>query len=198
MNEPFETDPLDVLRAANPVRDDHLPSASLARIRARVQEDVMQTTKTSGLARPARLLGAAIGGAAVAALAFIFVFGSRGAAPAVLPGSSAGTGSASCVEQYSPTALAARSFAFDGTVTSISGDRVTFAVNAGYKGADTSTITLDAPGMTGTEITSAGGPNLAVGARYLVAGDATFVWACGFTRPYDATIAAQWSTAFGG
>ncbi len=197
MNEHFETDPLDALRAADPVRDDHLPSASLARIRARVQENVMTNT-TPRAGRPARLIAAGAGTLAVAALAFAFVFGGRGAVPGVLPGASDGTGFAMCVEQYSPETLAGRSVAFDGTVTAIDGDNVTFAVNDAFRGVDDATITLEAAGMTGTAITSGGGPNLAVGERYLVAGEETFVWACGFTQPYDATVAAEWSAAFGG
>ena len=56
-------------------------------------------------------------------------------------------------------------------------------------------ITLTASGMTGTSVTSAGGPNLAVGERYLVAGDETFVWACGFTQAYDEGVAADWAEA---
>ena len=199
MNEHFETDPLDALRAADPVRDDHLPPASLVRIRARVQEDVMTTTTTTTRAgRPAMLLGAGAGVAAVATLAFVFLLGGRGAAPGDQLGGSIGTGSASCVEQYSPAALANRTFVFDGTVTGIAGDKVTFAVNDGFRGVDGEAITLDAPGMTGTAITSAGGPDLTVGERYLVAGDATFVWACGFTQPFDATVAAEWSAALDG
>lgn len=199
MNEHFEKDPLDALRAADPVRDDHLPPASLARIRARIQEDVITMTSTTPrTGRPARLLGAGVGFAAVAALAMALLVGGRNAAPGAFPGSSAGTGSAVCVEQYSPAALANRTFAFDGTVTAINGDKVTFAVSDGFRGVDGDTITLDAPGMTGTAVTSAGGPNLVIGERYLVAGDATFVWACGFTQPYDAAVAAQWSAALGG
>ncbi len=197
MNEHSELDPLDALRAANPVGADQLPSASLARIRARVSEDVMNTT-TLRRARPARLLGAGIGVAAAAALALALLLGGRNGAPAVVPGSSDGTTSAACVEQYSPASLANRAFAFDGTVTAVSGEKVTFAVNTAYRGAVGDRITLDAPGMTGTAITSAGGANLAVGERYLVAGDATFVWACGFTQPYDEDVAADWSEALGG
>jgi hypothetical protein len=49
--------------------------------------------------------------------------------------------------------------------------------------------------MTGTSITSAGGPSLAEGQRYLVAGDDTFIWACGFTQPYEAAVAADWEEA---
>lgn len=201
MNEHFEKDPLDALHAADPVRDDQLPPASLARIRARVQEDVITMTRTTPrTGRPAALLGAGAGFAAVAALTMVLLVGGRNAAPGAPPpsSSSGGAGSAVCVEQYSPAALAKRTFAFDGTVTAISGDKVTFAVNDGFRGVDGDTITLDAPGMTGTAVTSAGGPTLVIGERYLVAGDATFVWACGFTQPWDAAVAAQWSAALGG
>ena len=124
--------------------------------------------------------------------------GGRGNAPGITPGGSIGTGSAACVEQYSPTTLANRSFAFDGSVSAIDGEQVTFTIGTAYRGAAGGTITLDAPGMTGTAITSAGGPNLAVGERYLVAGDDHFVWACGYTQPYDAAVGAEWAAALGG
>ncbi|MBA2700634.1 MAG: hypothetical protein H0U58_02900 [Chloroflexi bacterium] len=203
MNEHVERDPLGALAAADPVDPDRLSSASLARIRARVSEDVMTSTTARRPART-RLLGLGVG-AAAAALALILVVGRPAAAPGVVPGGSvgsvgsAGVGSASCVEPYSgPASIANRTLAFDGTVTAISGDKVTFAVNAAYRGAGDPTITLDAEGMTGTTITSAGGPNLAVGERYLVAGDDHFVWSCGYTQPYDAALAAQWQAAAGG
>ncbi|CAN5215455.1 hypothetical protein BH24CHL7_BH24CHL7_17140 [soil metagenome] len=82
----------------------------------------------------------------------------------------------SCVEQYSLDALKSRDFAFYGTVTEIDGDEVSFAVNEALSGPDVADVTLTAEGMTGTAITSAGGRNLAVGGRYLVAGDDRFVW----------------------
>jgi hypothetical protein len=139
------------------------------------------------------LAGAAV---ALGALVLVIAFGPA-KAPGVIPGPSAGTGSAMCIEQYSARTLARRTFAFDGIVRAIDGDKVTFEVVAAYRGADGASITLDAPGMTGTSITSAGGPNLAVGERYLVAGDDHFVWGCGFTQPYDPTVAAEWQTALG-
>jgi len=194
MKEQLEPDPLDELRAADPVDADRLPSASLARIRARVNEDVM-TTPTRRLPWGTRTLGL---GAAVAALALLVALGGRSAAPGVTPGGSVGTGSASCVEPYSKTAITQRTFAFEGTVSAVNGEQVTFTVGKAYRGAAGGTITLDAPGMTGTAITSAGGPNLAVGERYLVAGDDHFVWACGYTQPYDAAVAAEWAAALGG
>ena len=151
--------------------------------------------------RPARgsakLLGAGVGAAALAAFALVFLL-RPGVAPGAGPGNSGGPVSASCVEQYTTATLANRDFAFDGTVTEISGEKVTFTVGTAFAGTDGESVTLDAPGMTGTAITSAGGPNLPVGERYLVAGDDTFVWACGFTQGYDAGVAAEWEAALGG
>lgn len=196
MKEHREPDPLDELLAADPLAD-RLSSASLARIRARVSEDVM-TTPARRLPWRARTLGLGAGVAVLGALALVLAFGGRGAAPGITPGGSIGTGSASCVEPYSQTAITHRTFAFDGTVSAVNGEQVTFTVGTAYRGAAGGTITLDAPGMTGTTITSAGGPNLAVGERYLVAGDDHFVWACGYTQPYDATVAAEWAAALGG
>jgi len=210
MNEHLEPDPLDALRAADPVDADHLSSASLARIRARISEDVMTETITRRASRRTRLLGLGGGAAALATLALVLILGGPGGAPGVVPGDSggtggtggpggtAGTGLASCVEPYTPAALLNRSFAFDGTVTAIDGERVTFAVNAGFRGVGGGTVTLDAPGMTGTSITSAPGPGLSVGERYLVAGDDTFLWGCGYTQAYSAAIAAEWAAALGG
>ena len=102
-------------------------------------------------------------------------------------------GVGSCVESYSLSSLSNRELAFDGTVSAISGNEVTFTVNVWYKGGTESTVTLDGNGMVGGAITSAGGPNLNIGERYLVAGDGGFVWSCGFTQPYDPGLAQQWS-----
>lgn len=196
MTEHLEPDPLDELRAADPLVD-RLSPASLARIRARVSEDLMaapQLRRTWSR----QTLGLGAGVAILGALALALAFGGRGASPIVTPGGSQGTGSASCVEPYSRTAITHRTFAFDGTVTAIKGEQVTFMVGTAYRGVAGATITLDAPGMTGTAITSAGGPNLAVGQRYLVAGDDQFAWPCGYTQPYDAAVAAEWQAALGG
>lgn len=195
MSQHREPDPLDALRAANPVADDQLPPANLARIRARVYEETVTTTSTRDRG-PSRLRLAGVGLAAGATLALVLALG--GGPGGLFPTGTTGPGAAFCVEQYSLTTLANRAFAFDGSVTAISGDRVTFAVGAAFRGVSGSSVILDAPGMTGTAVTSAGGPNLVVGARYLVAGDATFAWACGFTQQYDAGVAATWSAALGG
>lgn len=197
MTKPPEMDPLDVLRGADPVDVDHLPSASLARIRARVREDVMShEPRPRRSLRPTALLGLAGGAIAAGAVALALLVGG-GQLPGPVPGSSGGPGSAMCVEPYSPAALARRDLAFDGTVTAIAGSRVTFTVNHAYRGVDGSSVTLEARGMTGPPLTSAGGPSLVVGQRYLVAGDDAFAWACGYTQPYDPTVAAEWQAALG-
>ena len=192
MSRQREQDPLDALRAANPVPDDQLPPASLARLRARVYEDAMGINA----ARPHRALrfGRGHGILAAAAIAIALVVGLN-AGTGLVPGPTTGPGIGMCIEQYSIETLAHRAFAFDGMVTAIDGDRVTFAIGTSYRGLQGSSVTLDAPGMTGTGITPGGGPNLEVGARYLVAGEGTFAWACGFTQPYDAGVASAWSTA---
>ena len=191
-------DPLEVLRAADPASDDRLSSASLARVRARVREEVMTAHTTTSRRTWVRPVQVGVLATAIGALAVAFVLGSLGSRgqEGLLPGTS-GPGIGACVAQYSIGTLRDREFAFDGVVSSIAGDSVTFTVRESFRGVTGDTVTLDAPGMTGTSITSAGGPNLAIGSRYLVAGDATFVWGCGFTQPYDAALAAAWGSALG-
>ena len=191
-----DLDPLDVLRDANPVDLDRLSSASLARIRARVSEDLMTTTTAQRRFPWSRTTLSLAGGMiAAGALAVAVLVGQGGETPGSVPGGAIGPGSAACVEPYSTTTIGNRSFAFDGTVTAIDGEQVTFAVGTAYRGVSGSSVSLEAPGMTGTAVTSAGGPNLVVGERYLVAGDDRFVWGCGYTQPYDAAAAAQWAAA---
>lgn len=197
MNGPNRSDPLDELRRANPVDADRLPSASLARVRARVKEDLMSDIETHASRpqkRPARPLAVALAGAAIA-IGALAVFAGGRVAPG--PDPSTGPGVAACVESYSLETLRNRTYAFDGTVAAISGDSVTFRVNEAYRGASSGEITLTATGMSGASITSAGGPTLNVGERYLVAGDGTFVWSCGFTQAYDPAIAASWASTLG-
>ena len=196
-------DPLEELRRANPVDSDRLPSASLARFRARVLEDTtMGLTDTPAPKRNpfSRVLG---GGLVAAALVVLAVF----VAPKALgptPGPTAsdplvgGGGIARCVENYNLDTLRNRDFAFAGTVLSITGHEVTFQVDERFSGSGGDQVTLTAEGMTGTTVTSAGGPNLAVGNRYLVAGNDQFAWPCGFTQEYNAGVAAQWADALDG
>lgn len=204
MSEPVGDDPLERLRRANPVDPERLPSASLARVRARLQEDSMRdggslSGRSMGRSRVA--FGAVTG--ALLAVALVALIAPRASAPGVLPGevppsSPGGPISASCVETYGLDGLGRRTFAFDGTVLTIDGDEVTFEVNDAFRGVATDRVALTATGMTAAVISSAGGPNLVPGERYLVAGDDRFVWACGFTQDYDPAIAATWRETLGG
>ena len=195
MSDPAARDPLDDLRRANPVAPDELPSASLARVRARVEEARRrEETGTPSRRRwPVAALGAGIAMATIAVMLAVtggFLRAPLGPSPSAL-------GVGFCVEQYGPETLGNRSIAFDGTVTAITADDVTFAVNHSYRGIGGPTVTLAAPGMTGDGVTSAGGPSFEIGRRYLVAGEGRFAWACGFSQPYDTDVAAEWARAFG-
>ena len=187
---PRSPDPLDELGHADPVRSTRAPSESKARVWARIQEATMDTSSERTRRTPWALGVGALALAAVAAVA-VLVNGGGNPSPSQEPGPNIG----SCVETYSAETLANRDFAFDGIVTAIDGDSATFEVTEAFEGDLGDTITLQAAGMTGTSITSAGGPSLAEGQRYLVAGDDQFVWACGFTQPYNQIVAAQWAEA---
>lgn len=191
-----DRDLLPRVRSADPAHSSPVPSESKARVWARIQEVRMQDSRSTGGRRNAWALGAAtLGAIAVLAVALLINTNPAGPGDSGGPGDAGGPAMGSCVETYSPETLPNREFAFDGTVAAIEGDNVTFSINKVYKGQADLLTRLKAPGMTGTSVSSAGGPNLSVGERYLVAGDGDFVWACGFTQPYDAAVAAEWERA---
>ena len=148
------SDPLDRLRAADPVRADSVPDASLARVEAMIKEHIMTDVQQTPARAPRRqiaLLGAlAVTGALALAIAFGPGFGSRAAGPigAAPIGASptpsedpAGGGGAmaSCI-MYDPAILPTFDVVFDGTVTALAGDQVTFEVNKGWKGVAFNTM----------------------------------------------------------
>lgn len=194
MSDGQRPDPLAELRRSDPVQSSPAPSDSKARVWARIQEATMDNPRPERSRHMAWAAGFAA--AAVAGVAAVPLLLNPGT-PAPAPSHDPGTGIGSCVEVYSPEAVTSRDFAFDGTLTAIDGDQATFMVNEAFSGepASGSAVTLTASGMSGTSTSSAGGPALTVGERYLVAGDDTFVWACGFTQPYDESVAAQWREA---
>jgi hypothetical protein len=202
MSMPTGPDPIDRLRAADPIRADEVPDASLARVSARIQEhivtDIQHTSTAASWRRPFALVG---GLAAAGALALAIALGSGlgvqapggvGSNPTDNPG--AGGGVASCLA-YDPASLPNFDIVFDGTVTAVNGDKVTFDVNNGWKGVDGS-VTLTAPqvdvALTGPA------PDFAVGGRYLVTAAGSTINACGYTLDYDAAAAADWAAAFPG
>ena len=144
---PTGPDPIDRLRAADPIHADEVPDASLARVSARIQEhivtDIQQTSTAAPGRRPFALIGAL---AAAGALALAIAIGSGlgpkapaggpiAANPTPSENPAAGGGMASCL-MYDPANLPTFDVVFDGTVTAVNGDQVTFDVNNGWKGVD--------------------------------------------------------------
>lgn len=201
MSELSGLDPIGRLRAANPTPADGVPDASLARVSAMVQEHIMthEQTLTSPPVVRRRTL-ALIGGAAVTgafALA-VAVAGFGGALPAGggdQPGGGGvpGGGMSSCLA-YDPGLLPTFDVVFDGTVTAIDGDQVTFAVNQGWRNASGS-LTLTAPDASVALLGDM--PDFEVGGRYLVTAASGSINGCGFTLDYSASAAADWAAAFG-
>lgn len=204
---PTGSDPVDRLRAADPIRAQDVPDASLARISARIQEHIMTDFQHNPTAprspRPLAVIG---GFALVGALAFAVVFGPSfglqrpspiaagptptAEAPTDDPGG--GGGMASCI-MYDPATLPTFDVVFDGTVTAIDGDQVTFEVGTGWKGVDGS-VTLTVPG---TSVALTGPmPDFEVGGRYLVTAAGGNVNGCGYTLAFDEATAASWAAAF--
>ena len=204
---PTGSDPVDRLRAADPIRADEVPDASLARVSARIQEHIMTDVQKSPTVPRSRRPLALVGGLAlVGALALAVGFGSgfgvqkpgpiaavptpTADTPTGVPGG--GGGMASCI-RYDPALLPTFDIVFDGTVTAIDGDQLTFEVVTGWKGVDGS-ITLTVPG---TSIALTGPmPDFEVGGRYLVTAAGGNVNGCGYTLTYDAATAATWAAAF--
>ena len=207
----FEGDPIEVLRGADPLDRLDVPKDTTgAHARALFQEvttmDTMEKETTVKIKQPVRRrLALAASGVAVAAVvvASIAVFGGNGTAPGdVIAGDEPIVGgepiaaAAMCAEFYDLDTLADRDVAFDGTVASADGDRVTFTVNNWFTGGSEDSVTLEAMGIAPGTITSAG-PALEIGHRYLVSGSGGNVWSCGFTMTYDTSIANQWAGVFG-
>lgn len=197
MSELNGMDPIGLLRAANPVPADEVPDASLARVSAKVQEHIMsheQTTNPRPVVR--RRTFALVGAAALTGVLVLAVVGFGGMLPgADKPGGDNGPGGglASCMA-YDPTTLPTFEVVFDGTITAITGNQITFAVNQGWKGASGS-ITLTAPDTTSVSLLGEM-PDFQAGGRYLVTAASGNVNGCGYTLDYEAGAAAAWAAAF--
>ena len=154
---------------------------------------------------------------AVALLVLVLVAGCGGDPPAAdadptdeRTGALASGADASCAEEYSPSTLVTRAFAFDGVVVAIGdsvSDRddevdldlpgVTFDVRAWFAGGADERVTVDLQAAEGS---------YDIGSRLLVSGesrwdgpplDAPIAWTCGFTRYHDAETARLWEESFG-
>lgn len=125
----------------------------------------------------------------------------------------------SCVGRYRPRAIAARAFAFDGTVVAIGPSAtgeddeagpalvgVTFRVNEWFRAGGSRTVTVDMPPPQQTQRSSVGSVTYEEGSRLLVSGeprwggaalDDPIAWSCGFTRTFDTGTATAWRRAAG-
>lgn len=162
--------------------------------------DVQHTSSMAPSRRPLALFGGvALAGAFALAIAFGSGLGVQSpgpiaAAPTASENPAAGGGGMAMCLAYDPADLPTFETVFDGTVTAVDGDQVTFDVNTGWKGVDDN-VTLTAPS---TDITLAGpSPDFAVGGRYLVTAAGSTINSCGYTLTYDADTAATWAVAFG-
>ena len=215
-----DPDEMERLRRADPVDGASLPSPTDAEARALFEEitmtDTDTTTRHPGAASPSptRRKQVALGAVAAALLLVLAVAalardGESDPAPGrsevadepITPGTEGaitpGGSLASCVEHYDLVTLTHREMAFDGTITAVDGDSVSFTVATWFRGGSASTITLQGAAVLGG-LTSAGpSVGLTPGTRLLVAGDGGFAWSCGFTQPYADAVAQEWERVLG-
>ena len=152
----------------------------------------------NGQVRAAQWTIAASGVALVAVMVAALTLGGAAAPTPPVGNEGSGGGGLGICLAFSMEELQAREFAFDGTVTAIIGTQATFAVNDGFWGVeDGASTTLQADLMVGDPqvVALEGGPVLVVGERYLITGDETFAWSCGWSRVWNAADAAEWAAA---
>lgn len=205
-NKRFEGDPIEALRGVDPVDPLEVPKdTSGAHARALFQEvttmDTLERKKaTQARRQPRRRLTLAVSGVAVVAIiagSLAFLGEGSPSDDVFIAGGEPIAGAAMCAESYDLGTLEDRDVAFDGTLTSASGDQVTFTVHTWYKGGSADSVTLQAEGLAPGTITSLGA-SLELDQRYLVSGSGGNVWACGFTMTYDTGIADDWAAVFAG
>jgi hypothetical protein len=199
MNEPTkanEDEAMDALAAANPVRNQ--PEAGGARAGRIYTAATRGREKAPMRLKFAAALGALtlVGGLSVVGVVSLNSGGGTGPGDdgEVVgdPDQTGGGLAASCIG-FSDEELRLRQFAFAGTATAVDGPLVTFAVDEWMAGggSDSITLELDSTLLNSmyTEFT------VTVGERYLVSGDEQFAWGCGFTVPYEESVAEQWAAA---
>ena len=87
--------------------------------------------------------------------------------------------------------------AFDGEVTSVADGTATLTVDTWYAGSPTDVVEVDAPSQSLQDLI--GAASFEEGERFLVAADERGdLLVCGYTAPYDETLAALYAEAFGG
>ena len=122
------------------------------------------------------------------------------------------TGTGSCATSFTSATLAARSWAFDGTLTRTATGHdshlgpipvATFRVKHWFKGGSAATATVEWDAISTGEGADLGGGR---GSRHLVSGEPRWggkalsdpvAWGCGFTQRWSLDAAHAWKAAFG-
>ncbi|MEO5852446.1 MAG: hypothetical protein ABIQ15_08025 [Nocardioides sp.] len=199
------------LHAADPAAG--LPPAGPERV-THLLEDTMddQTTPTEENRRRSLLPWLAVAAAVV--LVAVLAFQTRGHDDATTtatdrPAASSGDGASSQTltvgeagtagKCLPPSAqyLAAATTAFSGEVTGLQDGLATLTVEEWYAGDETAEVVVRAPSEDMAALL--GAVSFEQGGRYLVAADDTGrLMVCGFSAPYDETLAGMYAEAFGG
>jgi hypothetical protein len=183
----------------------------------RLRSELVHSISGQRQRRPAAVWWRTRAAALVAATAAVVATGAvsavvlRGGPSGDVPGPTArGDGAAArCVERFSVETLAARDFAFDGTMAEVippgnaeaegpaAATEVIFEVHRWYKGGSGDTVTVKTYEQPGVVSSIEGSLDLTVGTRLLASGDDVFLWSCGFSLPYTEANAQLFAQAFG-
>ena len=198
------------LARVDPERATDLEASPRAQeIRERVMRTIDEETTTTpvrpapGWRRPALVMGAAAGVAAVAVAAAVLAGGGERVTPAprtpttmaLKANAAGGPVMGSCI-QFSVDVLRDMPVAFGGTVVATTPAEVTLDVDRWYRGGDADRVTIATP--DGTTSVALDGVEFTQGARYLVTATDGTVNTCGYSGPATAELEAAFGQAFPG
>ncbi|NNF55146.1 MAG: hypothetical protein HKN03_11980 [Acidimicrobiales bacterium] len=150
---------------------------------------------------PARPMWIWLAAAAVAGIATIGLVvavwandDSSGSAEPLALSAGDGGATASCLP-FSVETLAGMAQAFEGTVTAVTGNTITIAVDRWYTGSDASTVELTTIGDAQALL---GGPSYTVGSQYLISASDGAVNYCGYSDAATPELRDSFAAAFGG
>lgn len=194
-----------LLRALDPWPADRLVDPALvANALAHAEKEIQMSEPATPAPRPRRRRRVIALAAALAALALLGGLAAVRAfddgATTTAEGRALGDAFASCLA-FSLDVLARQPVAFDGTVTAIDGEEVTFDVERWYRGGEGETAVTRSSGLVSGAPALNGGVGFEEGRRYLVSGerdgDAIAPAICGLTVEHSDGMADDWERAFG-
>ncbi len=178
------------------------PTTASARFR---MEQIMSTSTQhthdkARRTRPWRVSIVAVAAAAIAVVGFLALDGDRGedsvpvAGPPLELSLGEGGSMMTCLE-FDVAVLAEMPVAFEGTTTTVEGDRVTLAVDRWYAGGDTTEVVLVGQAGSGALIA---GFDFEPGDQYLITATDGAINYCGYSAPATPEMRAFFDEAFGG